>query len=96
MDQPPVGQFTVRLVHSTAEQVEASVLRARGTRLEPIQTASPQAVASYRLRNSAGELAELQFDERHNSIQVRGNTELARQAGDWYRLWMDPSTPAIE
>lgn len=78
-DPPPVGQFTVRLVHSQAGQVEASLLRALGTRLEPAQAASPTSGSGYRLKNAAGEWAELLVDERNNLIQVRGRTELARQ-----------------
>ena len=77
--EPPISEIVVRLVNCPASQIETSLLRILGPRLEPQRVAQPQGPARYRLQDPGGQATELTLDSLNSVILVRGRTEVARQ-----------------
>ncbi|MFV1966759.1 MAG: secretin N-terminal domain-containing protein [Pirellulaceae bacterium] len=78
-DQPPSGEYVIRPVHVHASQIETSLLRILGSRLEPLSGSRTQIRSRYRLQNAAGDWVEITVEGQENVLVIRGGPNVARQ-----------------
>jgi type II secretion system protein D len=78
-EPPSRGEYVIRPVHVHASQVEMSLLRILGARLEPLGGSQTRSQSQYRLRNAAGDWVDITVEGRDNVILIRGAPEVSRQ-----------------
>jgi type II secretion system protein D len=76
---PPRGEYVIRPVHVHASQVETSLLRILGARLEPLGGSQTRNQSRYRLRNAVGDWVDITVEGRDNVIVICGAPEVSRQ-----------------
>ena len=76
---PPSAEFVISPVHVHAGQIESSLLRILGSRLEPLAGSRAKNRSRYRLKNPAGDWVDITVEGQDNVLVIRGAPNVARQ-----------------